>query len=133
MLAFFVISNSGARGTVHYDNRRYADLAQARSLLEIFYSQNGKYPGNYGNNQWNVLTQELQSGDFLYEDPCNKFNPQWKYDYRVSGDGQSYVIKANFQLHLSILNDDNVDLDGDILGINCGQNGYGEREYCVGF
>ena len=117
-----------------YDASRMAELSQMRAVLEYYYLDNEKYPGVPGSNQWNILSNVLVEEYLgqLPNDHCNKTNPEWTYEYWVSTDGQKYVLKANLQSHSSTLNNKDGDLDGNIFGAFCGEDGPIEREYCIG-
>lgn len=62
------------------------------------------------------------------QDICYRINPKWSYEYWVSPDRKEYVLKAVL-LRPGILPFD--DLDGNILGDSCGEDGPQEREYCT--
>lgn len=118
-----------------YDASRMAELSQVRAALEYYYFDNNeKYPGVPGSNQWNILGNVLVEKYLrqLPNDHCNRTNPEWTYEYWVSADGQKYVLKANLQSYSSTLNNKDRDLDGNIFGAFCGEDGPTEREYCVG-
>ena len=127
LIVSFNFSLSGSR--VARDVGRSTALREITTALEMYYYDNKKYPGLPGSNQWNILESALV-GKYLSQLPndyCNEVNPEWTYEYWVSADGQKYVLKANFQTHFSLLDSD---LDGNILGASCGENGIWEREYC---
>jgi len=114
---------------VAQDGQRVSSLMNVMINLESYYIENKRYPGNPGSNQFHILGEALKDFE-LPNDPCYKENPNWTYEYWVSSDGQKYVLKANLQNHLSSL-EGGVDLDGNILGASCGENGPQEREYCL--
>ena len=136
----------GARGRCR-DCIRVEDLRQVSLVLEKYYKDNGKYPGIAGSNQWGENLQEiLWSYDYfrLPHDPCyygktgipGEGNPEWDYEYWVSQDGQKYILKANHGDNNLVRQGPELwlddDLDGNILGAYCGENGPQEREYCIG-
>lgn len=122
----------GARGRCR-DCERIHALEMVKSELEIYYQENGKYPGVAGSNQWRELQKALEPQSF--HDPCYQENPEWDFEYWVSSNSQKYVLKANFgnnnfmeHKHRFQLDDD---IDGNALGAFCGENGPQEREYCT--
>ena len=144
-MATTVLSALGGAGGECRDCIRVKDLRQVNLILKEYYKDNGKYPGIAGSNQWGKgLQKALWSYNFqLPHDPCyygktgraGARNPKWDYEYWVSPNGQKYILKANLssnnfvkQRHKFWLDDD---LDGNILGAYCGENGPQEREYCI--
>ena len=67
------------------------------------------------------------------DDYCYKSNKMHQYDYKSSLDGSTYVLKANLFNRRSVALDNErvLDLDGNVLGIWCGEPGW-EIEYCLG-
>lgn len=129
-LLFFQGANRRCRDCI-----RVGDLYQVSLFLEKYYKDNGKYPGVAGRNQWDTLQKIFQFNIFNIHDPCyNEGNLKWDYEYWVSPDGQRYVLKANRGRN-NLMADGSFwldhDLDGNILGAYCGENGPQEREYCV--
>lgn len=97
------------------------DLAKVMFEIEIRYSKEGKYPGVFGSNQWNILESELKTD-----------LPNGNYEYWVSDDNQKYILKATLKDWSVFLDDD---IDGEPLGhglVNCGIQGKEEKEYCIG-
>lgn len=111
---------------------RMSDSRQIGAALMLYCGaeEECKYPGVPGSNQWAVLAQELI--DYfprgLPQDPCHETNPAWFYEYWISPDNTEWLFKANFNVYNTALNDD---LDGNIFGAFCGENGPQEREYCA--
>jgi len=108
------------------DARRVVELESVKTALKEHYAKNKTYPGVSGSNQWDVLSRAL--GSKIPQDLCYSKNPKWTYEYWVSPDGQKYVLKASLASHSNLPNND---LDGNILGASCGENGPQEMEYCI--
>lgn len=125
----FAFENRGGHGP---DSRRHRDIGSLRLALELYAYSHKTYPVT---SSWQELRDELTSktcSGFLCipsvpDDYCFKTFPQHQYSYS-SLDGKTYVLKA-------ILSDPSsmtlkTDLDGEILGLWCGEQGK-ELEYCV--
>lgn len=133
LFAFQAISipgiSAGVAGRRANDAQRIANINRMQIELLFYMDENGKYPGVSGSNQWEVLEEIWASDNPLPSDPCSSKNPERVYEYRISPDGQKYVLKAYLQTynHHALNND----LDGNILGVYCGENGAKEIEYCL--
>ncbi|MDI6592118.1 MAG: hypothetical protein QME61_04300 [Patescibacteria group bacterium] len=107
------------------DNRRLSDMKMIESCLEIIHDEKGYYPGITGSNQWDTL-----KGFCNLEQ--NLFLPSGPYEYWVSSDNQSYILKTTLENYHQLLKED---IDGTPFGkaaVQCGIQGENEREYCIG-
>lgn len=140
LFALVVTSLNDAR-VKSIDSRRVGDIKQTQLALELYLDgqyytvgrDEGRYPivnGNSAEERWENLSKFL-TPDFiayLHNDPCvEKGFPKHRYDYKNSPDGKTFVIKAilSHPENPNLMND----LDGEVLGLWCGEQGQ-EIEYC---
>lgn len=136
---FVLLSSQSVRRGKSYDAQRIADMKQVQLALELYRDKFGSYPvfsGESAHERWENLKTFLEPAEVIYllpDDYCvRKENKVYErqYDYKSTEDGKYYVIRA-------LLRDGSkfkyypTELDGEILGIWCGEQGR-EIEYCVG-
>lgn len=114
-----------------HDGRRAADIKQISTGLELYHQARKEYPPvEPGCQNTDVL------GDYFVPNWTPKM-PQERfisdghppYQFAISSDGDSFVVKATFYEQRSKLDQKRLDedLDGIILGCNCD-----DPNYCVG-
>ncbi|MEW5805603.1 MAG: prepilin-type N-terminal cleavage/methylation domain-containing protein [Patescibacteria group bacterium] len=118
--AMVLVGLSGVRAQGR-DTRRIADLRNTQNALEIYFNKENTYPGQ---TDWISLETELVSADIgvkrLPRDPLNRSS--YQYEYRSSGNGLHYVLKATLESgDSSALRDD---VDGTVYGLGCDDPGY---------
>ncbi len=109
------------------DTRRLADLRNTQNALETYFNKENTYPGA---TNWVSLETMLVSANIgvkrLPRDPLSR--SPYVYEYRSSGDGLHYVLKAALESpDSSALRDD---VDGNIYGLDCGVAG-SDSIYCL--
>ena len=112
------------------DARRITDLKETQNALELYYLKNNKYPAISGADSWNSLRTSLIGGGIgistIPNDPLYVSDGSKRYEYGISSDSQSYVLKATLEdPNNSALNDDT---DNTLYGIDCDG-----PSYCVQF
>jgi prepilin-type N-terminal cleavage/methylation domain-containing protein len=129
ILASVVLVGLGPVQKQGRDARRVSDLRQTQNGLELYFNKNGRYPAV---TTWADLKTALIGGSIgvsnVPSDPRNVAPYQYQYAANVTGD--SYVLGAQLEdANNPVLNDD---VDGTVLGINCG-SGTPETPpvYCV--
>lgn len=98
LMVFAPWSSSRAKSR---DAVRLADLSQVRAALELYYSEEGDYPGTPDGESWSSLSVLITRGYMfsLPKDPLN--NASHKYKYYPDGDNQKYILAADrFESHL---------------------------------
>jgi len=113
------------------DRRRHNDLLSLQLSLELYLDKNNQYPDSLSK-----LVPEFIGKvptDFATNDP---------YDYRVSADSKTYVLKTIFGGHQQTCRNEHYlskhniflddldrepDLDGNVLGLDCN-----DPAYCIG-
>ncbi|PSO45355.1 MAG: hypothetical protein BRC25_02510 [Parcubacteria group bacterium SW_6_46_9] len=135
MALFQVVSGSNVARTtrtINVDARRQTDLNQIHTALKLYYEKNGSYPKITTEKKpparWNKLKSYLEENTIteLPDDRCLDTNKSHQYDYKSNETGSTYVLKALMERDTL----PNNDVDGQVLGINCGKDGM-EIEYCV--
>ncbi len=125
LLASVVLVGLGGFRARGRDARRIADLRETQNALELYYSKNSLYPAISGFESWTSLRTSLTGAGIgvaaISNDPL--FSSA-TYEYGVSSDQQSYVLKAVMEdSDNSALADDT---DGTIHGLDCD-----DPTYCV--
>lgn len=121
-----LVGLSGTRAKAR-DSRRITDLKSVQTALELYYGKYNSYPSNIGN--WDDLTTILTSEETgiqvnkIPKDPLSGSGKMYLY----ASDGQTYVLGAQMETKDQSLDDD---LDGQQLGIDCGQ-AVGDNIYCI--
>ena len=129
ILASVVLVGLGPVQKQGRDARRVSDLRQAQNGLELYFNKNGRYPAA---TDWPSLKTALIGASIgvsnVPSDPRN-VSP-YVYQYATNGTGDSYALGAQLEdANNPVLKDD---VDGTVLGINCG-SGTPETPpvYCV--
>ncbi len=130
LLASVVLVGLGGFRARGRDARRIADIRETQNALELYYSRNNRYPTISGADRWASLKTSLVGGGIgvstIPNDPLNFSDSSKRYEYGVSSDQQSYVLKAVLEdSNNSALHDD---ADGAIYGVSCD-----DPFYCVQF
>ena len=134
IISLAMLSMSTASQRRSFDARRVADLRQIQIALNLYHGEFGSYPvvaGNTAYDRWEELGAVLDSAGVVASIPYDycvsrKGSKEHQYDYKSNGD--YYLVKTLLTDAFIALEDD---LDGEILGIWCGEEGR-EIEYCVG-
>lgn len=113
------------------DMRRIGDIGQIRLGLELYYDQHKQYPLTLIELEGEVACGGARCMTVPH-DPCYQrklADPAHDYEYGVSHNSDSYVLKAILRgpNNQALKND----IDGSVYGIWCGNPDY-EGEYCVG-
>jgi prepilin-type N-terminal cleavage/methylation domain-containing protein len=117
------------------DTRRIADLQQVRNALELYYSKCGIYPGTpacgsgapAGDWVTGVSASLTGAGIGVSSIPRDPLATR-TYTYGVSGDNQSYVLRAVLEdVNHPSLKDD---VDGTVYGVDCADSA-SAGNYCV--
>jgi len=94
ILATMVLASiSGARGRAR-DAKRQQDIAQVKTALEMYKSDNEVYPakGSFPTTTWTAMATALQSGNYMKNVPNDPLNTgSYVYTYS-STDGSTYTI-----------------------------------------
>jgi prepilin-type N-terminal cleavage/methylation domain-containing protein len=127
ILASVVLVGLGPVQKQGRDARRVSDLRQVQNGLELYFNKNGSYPPT---SDWASLKTALTGAAIGVSNVPNDPRNSSPYVYQYASNGSSYVLAAQ-------LEDDNNpvlkdDVDGTVLGINCG-SGTPETPpvYCV--
>ena len=137
LLASVVLVGLGSFRTRGRDTRRIADLRATQNALELYYTKTNEYPND---NAWTALEQALQNAKIgvskLSHDPLVGKSGQDDYRYDVSGDRQSYILRAQLEDATNpALNDDFDGFPGvgaiDGLDLPCDEGS--KPYYCVQF
>ena len=125
LLATVVLSAMNKVRERGVDTRRIEDLAEIKNALEMYMAENNQYPANL---------QELSTGSVRYlsivpTDPAG--DPNYDYEYGVSGNRTDYVIKAYLRTKDRALNTDS---DVSVYGVDCNGDDtalLGPYDYCL--
>ena len=125
LLASVVLVGLGGFRARGRDARRIADLRETQLALELYYTKNNAYPVISGADTWASLKTSLAGAGIgvttISSDPLGSSRT---YQYGVSGDNQSYVLKATMEdTGNPALNDD---VDGTVYSLDCA-----DPSYCV--
>ena len=105
------------------DARRISDLRQVQTGLELYFVRNGEYPDT---QSWTELMDTLVNAGIGISNVPQDPSPSKTYQY--ASNFTSYVLAAELEeVSNNRLNDD---VDGTILGIDCGVAG-SDTVYCV--
>jgi hypothetical protein len=114
------------------DSSRIATLQQVGVALDMYHKAHNAYPmvtGSSNYERWKELRNFLSPYIFALPDDPSLLVENRQYDYKNSPDATSFVLKAVLDNSKRI--ELKSDLDGEIYGIWCGEQG-NEREYCIG-
>lgn len=135
LLATLILASTQSALIKARDVRRISDLRQIQLALAFYYDKGQNFMGAAGQDAWgdnlteNTLVYELEKSGYIKPVPNDPgLN---KYEYWISADKQKYILKAVLEDAGSAAL--NQDLDGSVLGADCGtwpddQEGY----YCIG-
>ena len=122
ILGIIFISLTSSARSRSPDSKRISDLRNIATILELYYDAHGhQYPNNL----------QLLVGEYIPampRDPCENMSSQYAYVYKVSDTGHAYVLRALLvnKIHPAL----EQDVDGVVLGVQCGVSGR-ENKYCV--
>jgi len=110
-------SMMGTEAKLH-DARRIADLHNVQNALELYFSQNGRYPAS---SDWATLITTLTGAGIgvsqVPKDPLN--NTTYYYRYGADTNGTDYVLGAQLeQCDIALKSD----IDGTVYSIDCSDN-----------
>ena len=104
------------------DTRRISDLRQVALALEMYYDDNGAYPGDAEAatcDDWAAMETALEGGGYITEVPADP-------DYAYNTDLTEYVLKATLERENPALD---TDVDGTPLGCDCTDSP--DPNYCL--
>ena len=120
LLSSVVLIGLGGFRTKGADTRRIADLHQAQTALELYYSKNSLYPPS---STWAVLEDTLVGAAIGVKNLSN--DPTSGATYLYGSSGQGYTLGAKLKGADPALDND---VDGGSDSINCN-----DPTYCVSF
>ena len=92
LAAGLLVGLGGARKKAR-DSRRISDLRNVQAALEVYYSQNNKYPSA---TDWPSLEGKLKSAGITSRLPDDPISGQ-HYDYTDCDSQQRYIIRAQLE------------------------------------
>jgi prepilin-type N-terminal cleavage/methylation domain-containing protein len=118
LLASLILVGMGGARQKARDARRIADLHNVQNALELYFSQNGRYPAS---SDWNTLVTTLTGAGIgvsqVPKDPLN--NTTYYYRYGADTNGTDYVLGAQLeQCDIALKSD----IDGTVYSIDCSDN-----------
>ncbi|MEW5907993.1 MAG: hypothetical protein AB1643_02340 [Patescibacteria group bacterium] len=127
IVSFLLLTSLNTGGPRSPDSTRIADIKQVQLALELYYDEFHSYPPV---KEYTELEKFLKPKFIaqLPSDICAEENLEHQYKYANSPDDNSYILRAILTESKNIAL--NQDIDGEIFGIFCGEQGK-EIEYCV--
>jgi len=118
LLASLILVGMGGARAKARDARRIADLHNVQNALELYFSQNGRYPAS---SDWATLITTLTGAGIgvsqVPKDPLN--NTTYYYRYGADTNGTDYVLGAQLeQCDIALKSD----IDGTVYSIDCSDN-----------